>query len=145
LLAELYCRRSAGAAQPGPAAWAGVYADRLAKQLESCLPIHDREAAVPAALVHDLFRRVHREINGAFVIVTHDRTIAQRTDRIIEVRDGLVVQDVPNDYLSATAVSRTSIWLHWSVPGSKRGPLSRCYPLVYGETDSGAGGHTPPP
>jgi lipoprotein-releasing system ATP-binding protein len=59
-----------------------------------------------SALVYDLFRRIHREMDTAFVIVTHDRAIAQQTDRIIEVRDGLVAQDVPNDYLSLTAASR---------------------------------------
>jgi hypothetical protein len=32
---------------------------------------------------------------------THDRAIAQQTDRMIEVSDGLVSQDVRNDYLES--------------------------------------------
>jgi len=52
-----------------------------------------------SALVYDLFRRIHNEMDTTFVIVTHDRAIAQQTDRIIEVKDGLVSQDVRNEYL----------------------------------------------
>lgn len=53
-----------------------------------------------SAMVYELFRRIHDELGTTFVIVTHDRTIAQQADRIIEVTDGLVSQDVRNDYLS---------------------------------------------
>jgi len=56
-----------------------------------------------SALVYDLFRRIHRDMGTAFVIVTHDRAIAQQTDRIVEVRDGLIAQDVPNDYLGGSS------------------------------------------
>jgi lipoprotein-releasing system ATP-binding protein len=56
---------------------------------------------VNTAQVYGLFRRLHEEWDTTFVIVTHDRSIAQQTDRIVEVRDGLVEQDVPNTYARA--------------------------------------------
>jgi lipoprotein-releasing system ATP-binding protein len=49
-------------------------------------------------LVYDLFRKISTETGTAFMIVTHDRNVAQRTDRILEVTDGLLVQDVRSDY-----------------------------------------------
>ena len=45
-------------------------------------------------LVYDLFRGINRETATAFLIVTHDRSIAERTDRILEIADGVLVQDV---------------------------------------------------
>jgi lipoprotein-releasing system ATP-binding protein len=47
-------------------------------------------------LVYELFRTVNREWGTAFLIVTHDRGIAQQTDRILEVCDGRLIQDVAN-------------------------------------------------
>jgi len=52
------------------------------------------------ALVYDLFRKVNAELGTAFLIVTHDRAVAQQTDRILEISDGRLVQDVRNDYIS---------------------------------------------
>ena len=43
--------------------------------------------------VLDLFRRANRERGITVVIVTHDRGVAQATDREITMRDGLVVRD----------------------------------------------------
>jgi len=51
--------------------------------------------------VYELFRRFNRELGTAFVIVTHDRSVAQQTDRILEVQDGRLLQDVANGYLGA--------------------------------------------
>jgi lipoprotein-releasing system ATP-binding protein len=48
--------------------------------------------------VHRLFRDINRELGAGFLIVTHDRGVAEMTDRILEVRDGELVQDVRNDY-----------------------------------------------
>lgn len=45
-------------------------------------------------LVYDLFRKISSETGTAFMIVTHDRNVAQRTDRILEISDGELVQDV---------------------------------------------------
>ena len=48
--------------------------------------------------VYELFRRINADLGTTFLIVTHDRAVAQQTDRILEVRDGELVQDVRNDY-----------------------------------------------
>ncbi len=50
-------------------------------------------------LVYDLFRSINEQTGTAFLIVTHDRGVAQRTDRILEVRDGELVADERNRYL----------------------------------------------
>ncbi len=50
-------------------------------------------------LAYDLFRQINKELGTAFLIVTHDQSVAQRTDRILEVSDGLLVQDVRNQWL----------------------------------------------
>jgi lipoprotein-releasing system ATP-binding protein len=49
-------------------------------------------------LAYDLFRRINAETGTAFLIVTHDQSVAQRTDRILEVCDGRLVQDLRNAY-----------------------------------------------
>jgi lipoprotein-releasing system ATP-binding protein len=54
---------------------------------------------VNTAAVYELFRRINRELGTAFLIVTHDRSVAQQTDRILEVQDGRLVQDARNTYV----------------------------------------------
>jgi lipoprotein-releasing system ATP-binding protein len=49
--------------------------------------------------VYKLFRELNRELGTAFMIVTHDRSVAQQTDRILEIQDGRLLQDVRNSYL----------------------------------------------
>jgi len=53
--------------------------------------------------VYKLFRQASAETGTAFLIVTHDRTVAQQTDRVLEVSDGELVQDVRNSYLPEPA------------------------------------------
>ena len=50
--------------------------------------------------MYKLFREINEELGTAFIIVTHDRGVAQQTDRILEVSDGALVQDVRNEYLA---------------------------------------------
>jgi lipoprotein-releasing system ATP-binding protein len=52
--------------------------------------------------VYGLFRDINRKWGTTFLVVTHDRDIASMTDRILEVRDGRLVQDVRNEYGSST-------------------------------------------
>ena len=46
--------------------------------------------------VFALLRQVNREEQVTFLVVTHDRRLAERTDRIIELVDGRIVSDQPN-------------------------------------------------
>lgn len=48
--------------------------------------------------VYTLFRELNRELGTAFMIVTHDRGVAQQTDRILEIQDGRLLQDVRSSY-----------------------------------------------
>lgn len=43
--------------------------------------------------VYTLFRDINKKFGTTFIIVTHDRKIAEKTDRIIEVRDGRIFLD----------------------------------------------------
>lgn len=53
--------------------------------------------------VYELFRDINRQLGTAFLLVTHDRRVAQQTDRILEVQDGRLLQDVRNSYLEPYA------------------------------------------
>jgi putative ABC transport system ATP-binding protein len=44
-------------------------------------------------MVIDLFRQLVRELHQTLVIVTHDNTVAEAADRIVKMRDGLIVHD----------------------------------------------------
>ena len=44
--------------------------------------------------IYRLMRDLNEELNTTFLIVTHDRKVAEQTDRIIEIRDGKIILDL---------------------------------------------------
>jgi lipoprotein-releasing system ATP-binding protein len=44
--------------------------------------------------IYRTFRDVNREFGTTFIIVTHDRRIAEQTDRIVEIQDGKIKLDI---------------------------------------------------
>lgn len=45
-------------------------------------------------VIYDVMRDINEKFNTTFMIITHDRRIAQKTDRIIEITDGRVNLDI---------------------------------------------------
>lgn len=46
--------------------------------------------------VYALLREINKNYNTTFIIITHDRKIAEKADRIIEIKDGKINLDVSN-------------------------------------------------
>ena len=44
--------------------------------------------------IYNLLRDINEKFNTTFVIITHDRRIAEKADRIIEIKDGRIGMDV---------------------------------------------------
>ena len=40
------------------------------------------------------FREINQRFGTTFIVVTHDRHVAEKTDRIIEIRDGRIIEDI---------------------------------------------------
>jgi len=38
-------------------------------------------------------REINRDLQTTFIMVTHDRALADKTNRIVELRDGLILCD----------------------------------------------------
>jgi len=47
-----------------------------------------------SAKVFSLMRDLNKRYGTTFVIITHDRRIAEETDRIVEIRDGNIFNDI---------------------------------------------------
>ncbi len=46
--------------------------------------------------VYDLLRELNDEFGTTFLVITHDQHVAEKTDRIIELKDGLIEMDILN-------------------------------------------------
>ena len=46
------------------------------------------------AQIYDLMRTINKKYNTTFIIITHDQHVAERTDRIIEIKDGRIILDI---------------------------------------------------
>lgn len=44
--------------------------------------------------VYTLLRKINKELKTTFVIITHDRHVAEKADRIIELKDGMINADI---------------------------------------------------
>ena len=41
--------------------------------------------------LHNLFKKLNKELNQTFIIITHNKTLAKLADRNIEIRDGKII------------------------------------------------------
>jgi lipoprotein-releasing system ATP-binding protein len=44
--------------------------------------------------IYNILRDINQKLNTTFIIITHDRRIAEKTDRIIEIKDGRINMDI---------------------------------------------------
>ncbi|MDN5315186.1 MAG: lipoprotein-releasing system ATP-binding protein [Clostridiales bacterium] len=51
--------------------------------------------------IYTLLREINQEIKSTFIIITHDQRIAEKADRILEIKDGRINLDV-DKYVAKT-------------------------------------------
>ena len=44
--------------------------------------------------IYTILRDINQKLKTTFIIITHDRRIAEKTDRIIEIKDGRINMDI---------------------------------------------------
>lgn len=44
--------------------------------------------------IYNLMRDINKRFNTTFVVITHDRRIAEKADRIVEIKDGRISMDI---------------------------------------------------
>ncbi|MCM1369918.1 MAG: ABC transporter ATP-binding protein [Candidatus Amulumruptor caecigallinarius] len=60
-----------------------IFADEPTGSLDS----HNRD------IIRELIRRIREELHRTFVIVTHDPSMNSISDRVVEMRDGMIISD----------------------------------------------------
>ena len=45
-------------------------------------------------VIYDIMRDINKKLKTTFIIITHDRKVAEKTDRIVEIKDGRISLDV---------------------------------------------------
>jgi lipoprotein-releasing system ATP-binding protein len=45
-------------------------------------------------IIYNLMRDINKMFNTTFVVITHDRKIAEKADRMIEIKDGKIIMDI---------------------------------------------------
>lgn len=45
-------------------------------------------------VIYNLLREINEKMGTTFVVITHDRRIAEKADRIIEIKDGRIAMDI---------------------------------------------------
>ncbi|WP_303871871.1 ABC transporter ATP-binding protein [Acetobacterium wieringae] len=44
--------------------------------------------------IYQLFRKINQELGTTFIVITHDRRVAEKADRIVEILDGRISLDI---------------------------------------------------
>lgn len=44
--------------------------------------------------VYEIMRDINKNMGTTFIVITHDRRIAEKADRIVEIKDGRVYMDI---------------------------------------------------
>lgn len=47
--------------------------------------------SVTGRMVMDLFHKLHKEENKTIILITHSPELAQETERVITIKDGLII------------------------------------------------------
>lgn len=51
--------------------------------------------------VYELMRDINKKLGTTFIIITHDRRIAERADRIVEIKDGRIALNIPSQRMTS--------------------------------------------
>ena len=49
-----------------------------------------------AQTVFNLMKDINKNLKTTFILITHDKKVAEQADRVLEIKDGEVIMDIPN-------------------------------------------------